>query len=66
VAFGKERTPAECRARAAWERAQAAILSKSAGPLSALVAAGHLEAARDYEWLARKRAKDPVGRQKSR
>lgn len=54
VEFGKEHTPAECRARAAYERERAALLSTK-GSNGRILASGHLQAARDYEWLARKR-----------
>jgi len=62
VAFGKERTPAECRARAAWEREQARLYKGvSAETISGIVRDGHLQTAKAYDWLARKREKDPVG-----
>ena len=60
VAFGKERTPAQCRARAEWERVQARALEGK--PYGDILGPGHLKAAEEYEWLARKRERDPVGR----
>ncbi len=59
VAFGKERTPAQCRARAKWERAIAAEVEKL--PHGHIMAQAHRKTAEDYEWLARKRERDPVG-----
>lgn len=57
VPFGKERTSADCLARAAWEYDQASALRAARKPLGfeALVE-GHEKAAKDYEWLAKERA----------
>jgi hypothetical protein len=50
VRFGQEKTPAECRARAKWERKTASEVAKL--PYGDIMAPGHIRTAEAYERLA--------------
>jgi hypothetical protein len=55
--FGKETTAAECRERAAWERATAKRIRASA-PYGPIIAVGHENAAAAYDRLAEKKERE--------
>jgi hypothetical protein len=56
--FGKERTPQQMRARAQWEREQAAKIRAAKQPVGwEHIVEAHEHAARAYEQLARERSK---------